>query len=79
MIDLEDTVKAIMSFVSIILILIPIIKSNSAEIIETRYYSESAKTRVVFRLDEIAQYKAKYDQDRNINIIAQFIAVCSIT
>ena len=60
--------KTITYFVSIILILIPIIQSNSAEIIETRYYSESAKTRIVFQLDEIAQYKAKYDQDRNINI-----------
>jgi hypothetical protein len=48
--------------------LIPIIQSNSAEIIETRYYSESDKTRIVFQLDEIAQYKAEYDQDRNINI-----------
>lgn len=48
--------------------MIPIIQSNSAEIIETRYYSESAKTRIVFQLDEIAQYEAKYDQDRNINI-----------
>jgi CheY-like chemotaxis protein len=50
----------------IILILIPTIQVNSIELKDVRFSTESLKTRIVFELDEKAQYEAKYDQEKNI-------------
>ncbi len=49
------------------LILVPVGKLYSAEIKDVRFSSEPTKTRVVFELDESAQYKSQY-VDNNITL-----------
>jgi CheY-like chemotaxis protein len=56
------------AIIIIILILIPTIQVNSIEIKDIRFSTESLKTRIVFELDEKAQYEAKYDKEKNILI-----------
>ncbi|MEK7399051.1 MAG: response regulator [Candidatus Poribacteria bacterium] len=56
------------TIIIIILILIPTIQVNSIEIKDIRFSTESLKTRIVFELDEKAQYEAKYDKEKNILI-----------
>jgi len=41
---------------------------QASEIKEVRYYSDKEKTRIVFQLNELAQYKTSYDKEHNLNI-----------